>query len=200
MTDLQDNIQIESEAKQQQEKGKKKKTVDLKKEIISWILTLAAAVAIALVIRTFIFEPVRVDGNSMLNTLRDGEIMFVTKPEYLFGDPMHGDVVICRYPNRKPYFVKRVVGIPGDTVGITGNVVYINGEAIDETYLADERNRYDHTMQPITLGENEYFVMGDHRDDSNDSRSSSVGPLMRNQIIGHVRYVLYPFNRIHAVK
>lgn len=107
--------------------GKEKKPVNVKKEILSWILTIAVAVAAALLIRTFLFEPIRVDGESMCDTLQNGEIMLVTKPEYLTGDPQRGDVVICKYPGRTENFVKRVMGIPGDVIEIRSNVVYRNG-------------------------------------------------------------------------
>ena len=116
-----ENVQAAEEQElqpaEETKKGKEKKPVNVKKEILSWILTLGAAVIIALVIRTFLFEPVRVDGHSMDDTLANGEIMFVTKPEYLTGDPQPGDVVICHYPGRgDTNFVKRVVGVPGDTL------------------------------------------------------------------------------------
>ena len=179
--------------------GKPKKT--LKQEIISWIVTLATAIVLALVIRTFIFEPIRVDGSSMADTLHNGEITFTFKTGYLFNDPQRQDVVICRYPNRKEYFVKRVMGVPGDTIAILGTTVYINGQPVEEPYLTAERNRYDHTMLPITLGENEYFVMGDNRDNSNDSRNlTKVGPITRDMIVGHVACVLFPFDAIRGVE
>ncbi len=178
-------------------KEKVKKPVDIKKEILSWILTLGAAVIIAMVIRTFVFEPVKVDGGSMLDTLSNGEIMFVTKPEYIWGNPARDDVIICHYPNRTEYFVKRVIAIPGDTIEIKGTDVFVNDALVDESFLSVNRNRYDHTMAKTTLGEDEYFVMGDNRDNSNDSRA--VGPLHRDQIVGHVRYVLFPFSQIRAI-
>ena len=96
------------------EEQNEKKPTNWKKELVSWIFTLGAAVIAALVIRTFIFEPIRVDGSSMADTLQDGEVMVVTKPEYLLGDPEFGDVVICKYPGRTENFVKRVMGVPGD--------------------------------------------------------------------------------------
>ncbi len=192
-----------------QQPEKKKKSV--KSEILSWIVTLGSAVVIALLIRAFLFEPIRVDGQSMMDTLKDGEIMFVTKPEYLLGNPQRGDVVICKYPdaqdpakNRPENFVKRLIGIPGDVVEVRNNVVYLNGTALDEPYLTDERNDDGFSMEPYTLGEKEYFVMGDNRDNSHDCRNyygyGHPTYLRRDQIVGHVRCVLFPFNQIRGVE
>lgn len=193
------NLQPAEETK----KGKEKKPVNVKKEILSWILTLGAAVIIALVIRTSLFEPVRVDGHSMDDTLANGEIMFVTKPEYLTGDPQPGDVVICHYPGRgDTNFVKRVVGVPGDTLMFVDNVLIRNGEVVDEPYLTPSRNQNGFSMLPITLGENEYFVCGDNRDNSHDCRNLTNGvpeAITRDMIIGHVRYVVYPFSDARSI-
>lgn len=181
-----------------------KKPVNVKKEILSWILTLGAAVVIALLIRHFLFEPIRVDGESMCDTLQNNEIMFVTKPEYLLGDPQRGDVIICHYPGRTENFVKRVMGVPGDVIEVRENVVYRNGEAVDEPYLTPERNDNGFSMAAFTLGEDEYFVMGDNRDNSHDSRNyygyGSPSAITRDMIIGHVRCVVFPFNAIRGVE
>jgi signal peptidase I len=183
-----------------QEKKKK-----VQKEIISWVLTLGSAVLIALMIRTFVFEPIRVDGNSMRDTLHNNEIMFVTKPEYLLGDPQRGDVVICKYPGRTENFVKRLMAVPGDTIEIKDFVVYINGEAVDEPYLTPENNNdaSSANMDAMTLGEDEYFVMGDNRDNSHDCRNyygyGKPTTLTRSQITGHVRFVIYPFSDIRSI-
>ena len=201
-------------------KEQKKKTVA--REILEWILTIVAAVLIALPIRAFAFELVRVDGLSMDSTLANGEIMFVSKFDYAStwlsfpwqdeqakeaaarittgGDPRRFDVVICRYPGRgDTNFVKRVVGLPGDTVELREGYLYINNEKIDEPYIQDEyRSGWLNTFGPCTVPEGHFFVMGDHRNDSNDSRSQ--GPLPRNMIVGHVRSVLYPFNEIRGVE
>ena len=202
-----ENVQAAEEQKlqpaEETKKGKEKKPVNVKKEILSWILTLGAAVIIALVIRTFLFEPVRVDGHSMDDTLANGEIMFVTKPEYLAGDPQPGDVVICHYPGRgDTNFVKRVVGVPGDTLMFVDNVLIRNGEVVDEPYLTPSRNQNGFSMLPITLGENEYFVCGDNRDNSHDCRNLTNGvpeAITRDMIIGHVRYVVYPFSDARSI-
>ncbi|MEG0902082.1 MAG: signal peptidase I, partial [Clostridia bacterium] len=146
----------------------------------------------------------RVDGESMCDTLQNNEIMFVTKPEYLFGDPQRGDVVICKYPGRTENFVKRVMGIPGDTLEIHTNAVYVNGEKVEEPYLTSERNDNGFSMAPFKLGADEYFVMGDNRDNSHDSRNYydylTPSALTRDMIIGHVRYVLFPFNAMRGIE
>jgi len=204
--------------KQENEKGKK----TLAREILGWILTVVAAVVIALPIRAFGFELVRVDGESMDDTLANGEIMFVTKYDYTSvwlslpwqdaeskenaarvtagGNPQRFDVVICRYPGRgDTNFVKRVVGLPGDTVEIRNGWLFINGEKVDEPYISDEyRNGRLNTYGPCTVPDGAYFVLGDHRNNSNDSRSQ--GPIPRNMIIGHARTVLYPFSEIRGIE
>ncbi len=204
------------------EKRKEKKKKPLGREIIEWVVTLAAAVVIALTIRSFVFELVRVDGKSMDNTLADREIMFVSKFDYaslwltlpwqdnaakeqapritVGGNPERFDVVICRYPGRGGTdFVKRVVGLPGDTVELKSGYLYVNGEKYDEPYILDEyRGGWLNTFGPYTVPEGHYFVMGDHRNDSNDSRSQ--GPITRDMIIGHVRSVLFPFNRFRGIQ
>ena len=182
-----------------------------KKELLSWVGTLILALAVVLVIRTFIFEPIRVDGSSMADTLQDGELTFVLKAEYLFKDPDRFDVVICHYPNRrdannplgietKTNFVKRVIGLPGETLAIQGNTVYINGQALEEPFLTPERNAVNLSLGPITLGEDEYFMIGDNRYASNDSRNlREVGPIARDEIVGEVKFVFFPFSALRGV-
>lgn len=203
--DNQEPTAVVEEENQQSGDQKEKKPVNVKKEILSWILTIAVAVVAALIIRTFLFEPVRVDGSSMCDTLQNGEVMLVTKPEYLLGDPQFGDVVICHYPGRgNTNFVKRVMGVPGDVIEVRRNVVYRNGEALDEPYLTESRNDDGFSMAPFTLNEDEYFVMGDNRDNSHDCRNyygyGSPAALTRDMIIGHVRCVVFPFNVIRGIE
>ena len=300
--------------KKKAKKEKPKKSVG--REILSWVVTLAVAVVAALLIRSVVFELVRVDGGSMQNTLQNGEIMFVSKfdysstwlslpfqgnnaaeraPRIVFGNPNLLDVVICRYPGRGGVnFVKRIVGMPGDTVQLEGGYLYLNGEAVKaeseiegiaDDYRADG---YAHSFGPyyvpkkgdtlqitsdgfringeawnrqqtcivardadgktlkiytrnkdenskatqvnyltdtetvfsydgkvytkaefsrayqnllntdLTINEDYYFVMGDHRDNSNDSRF--VGVLERSAIIGHARSVAFPFSAWRGVE
>ncbi len=205
------------------EKKKTEKKKTLAREILEWVLTILAAVVIALPIRAFAFELVRVDGTSMNGTLSDGEIMFVNKLDYAStwftlpwqderskesaarvttgGNPERFDVVICRYPGRgDTNFVKRVVGLPGDTVELRDGYLYVNGQRYEEPYIRDEyRTSGSRGLDygPCTVPEGEYFVMGDHRNNSNDSRYQ--GTLTRDMIIGHVRCVLYPFGEIREI-
>lgn len=191
-------------------KEKEKKT--LKEEILSWIWTIAAALLIAGLIRAYIAEPIRVDGNSMCNTLMDGEVMLVSKLDYRFGEMQRGDVVVCRYPGRisssinlgaamtlqnHTLFVKRLVALPGDTVLIRGGVLYINDEVVPnpEKMATPPRD-----FGPLKLGNDEYFVVGDNRYTSHDSRANDVGPISASAIMGKVKCVLLPLNAIRSIE
>lgn len=182
------------------EDGKKTKQKKPKKplwrEILEWIVTLAAAVAIAAVVRTFIFEPVKVEGNSMNDTLVNGEVMFVTKYDYLKDGPERFDVVICHYPDRgNTNFVKRVVGLPGDIVAIQDGKLIVNGVVYEEEYIT---HRPNYTLEPYTVPEGKYFVLGDNRSNSNDSHL--VGPIDAEMIVGHVRQVVLPLNSWRTIE
>ncbi len=197
---------------EKKKKGKEKPKKTVGQEIMSWVWTILAALAIVLVIRTFVFEPIRVDGASMTNTLADKEVVFVSKLDYLFGDLQRNDVVICRYPgritssvslgaalsiNNYTLFVKRLVALPGDTVEIKEHKLYVNGDLVeDPEFMASKPS--DYALR--TLGKDEYFVMGDNRYTSHDSRSSDVGPLSRDMIMGKVKFVLWPLNAIRGIE
>ena len=199
---MQDEQQMTYEYNAQEEPPKPEKK-GFFREVLSWVLTLGMAVIIAFAIRTLLFEPVRVDGSSMCDTLADGEIMVVTKPEYLFGDPEFGDVIICKYPGRKENFVKRVMGVPGDEIMVVANIVIRNGEVLEEPYLTASRNDNGFTMAPFKLGEGEYFVMGDNRDNSHDSRNyygwNQPSAITRDMIVGKVRCVVFPIGNIRGI-
>ena len=174
------------------EPAKRKKS--WKRELLEWVLTVGCAVVLALLIRAFLFEPFVVKGDSMRETLADTEVMFATKFDYLLGDPGRFDVVICHYPKRSENFVKRIVGIPGDTVAVRDGYLYVNGQRYEEEYIV---HRPNYTLQDYLVGPGEYFVLGDNRSNSNDSHY--VGPLSREEIVAHVRYVLFPFGSVRGI-
>lgn len=200
--------------KQPEKKSKKKEKVKktLGQEILSWVWTLLAAVVIATLLRAFVAEPIRVDGTSMTNTLQDGEIVLVSKLDYLTGDMQRGDIVICRYPNRVEktinlgaslafvdytIFVKRLVALPGDTVEIRNTVLYVNDEPVENPEKLGSLPR-DYARR--TLGADEYFVMGDNRLTSHDSRADNVGPLSKSMILGKAKWVIFPFSNWRSVE
>ena len=177
------------------ESGKGKKTI--KQEIFEWAKAIIFALVVVLILRTFVFQLIRVDGTSMLETLQHNDIIFTTMFDQYFGTFEHGDVVICNYPGVNGYRVKRIIGMPGDTVEIRDNVTYVNGEVLEEEYVTHmPRSDYG----PITVPEGYYFVMGDNRTVSKDSRSASVGPIAISEVKGKVRCVIFPFNAIRTVE
>ena len=162
------------------------------KDLFALCLTVAAALAI----RRWALCLTRIQGRSMLPTLRSGQWALVTRYDYLLGRPKRGDIVICFFPERRmkrfPFLrqmmVKRVIGLPGETVAFEEGRVLIDGEPLIERYLDPLYTRRPMTRAPLKLGEREYFVLGDNRDGSHDSRA--VGPLDRRMIVGHARFLL----------
>ena len=189
---------MEKEKKLKKDGQKEKPKKSIKREIFEWIMVFVVAAALAFVVRTFIFEPVRVDGSSMLNTLTDGEYMIATKFDYLLGDPERFDIVICDYPNTSDgmYRVKRVIGLPDETIELRAGELYVDGVHIEQDFDMTPNETY---FGPYTVPPGHYFVMGDNRNNSKDSRSAMVGPLARNEIKGHVRAVVFPFGHFRLM-
>ena len=154
------------------------------------------ALIIVIPIRWFVAQPFIVSGASMESTFHNGEYLIVDQISYYFEEPKRGEVIIFRYPHDpSKFFIKRVIGIPGDTVKIDGNVVSIinsefpQGQIIEEPYI---KSMEPNTHKTEKLTENEYFVMGDNRDASSDSRSWGI--LSRDKIIGRAFLRLFPIN------
>lgn len=156
-----------------------------------FIVFLVIVLALAIGIRSLIFEPVRVDGSSMYPTLLDGERMFVEKLSYITEEPERGQIIICYYPGQSRTCVKRVVGLPGELVQVKDGAVYIDGEKLDESAYWDDVISGD-MMFPVEVGEDEVFVMGDNRNASSDSRDSRIGPIPYSRVVGRVRSVMWP--------
>lgn len=215
------NINPENTGAQAAQGGTEKPKKDWKKEAREWIVSIAVALLVVFVIRNFLFQIIRVDGDSMNTTLLNNERLFVTVLDTKLKGVDRGDVVICHYPNRgSTNFVKRAVGVPGDQIyrenGVT-HVVYDEidadgkvqqvDEMLDERYAAYFPLGSSDDYAPYTLGENEYFVVGDNRYNSHDSRdwndtssANDVGPITKDMLVGKVRTVIWPLSEIRAVK
>ncbi|MGB2639461.1 MAG: signal peptidase I, partial [Candidatus Acidiferrum sp.] len=142
----------------------------LRNEIRVWTRDLLIAIGLALVIIVFLYQPVKVEGTSMAPLLSDQERIFINKFVYHFEPIERGDVVVFWYPlDRSKSFIKRVVGLPGEKVEIRQGIVYVNGHAISEPYVPPQYEDIS-DFGPIRVPRNSYFVMGDHRISSNDSR------------------------------
>lgn len=163
----------------------------------AWLRDLLFAIGISFLIITFLYQPVRVEGTSMMPELQDQERLFINKIEYRF-EPIHrGDVIVFHYPRdtRKSY-IKRVIAVPGDDLRIDRGQVYVNGKALAEPYVP-ERFRDDRSYPDMVLAKNQYFVMGDHRLISSDSRD--FGPVKRSLIYGKAAFVYWPTDDMGVV-
>lgn len=184
----------------------KKAKKGLKYEVFDLVRTFVICFVFVFLITSFIIKPVRVDGRSMYPTLEDGEIGLMNVFSAKFQEINRYDVVVVYNEEKNENWVKRVIGLPGDTVYAKDDVVYVNGIAIDEPYLdssyvkqiRSHGNNFTEDFDKVTLGEDEYFLMGDNRIVSYDSRK--VGAFKREDIRGKDVYVLYPFTKIKMVR
>ncbi len=155
-------------------------------------LTVLVAAVIALSVRMFVFEITRVDGPSMLPTLHTDEQILVNKLAYTLGSgPARMDIVICNFPGSSAHFVKRVIGLPGETVAVSNGRVYINGEPLQNDHNTEPM--FD-SMDPVQVPAGHVFVMGDNRNDSMDSRQ--VGAIPITDIIGRATAVVWPLDEL----
>lgn len=185
---------------------KKKSSFD---EAISWGKAFGIAFLVALVLRTFFIAPVIIDGESMMPTLENQEKIIINKFAYLFGEPERYDIVVF-HANETDDYVKRVIGVPGDTLYYKDDVLYINGEATPEPYLDEykammpegqpytEDFTLEETCDVVTIPENYYFVMGDNRQNSTDSRV--IGLVHEDQIVGKASFVYSPLSEFGKIE
>lgn len=166
-----------------------------KNDRVFWII-LIAVVAALICMRVFVLDWVYVSGDSMLPTLHEGELMMVNKLKNTSDQLKHNEVVIVRYPNSDMQLVKRVIGLPGDSVEIIDSKVYINGKIKSEPFI----NEQQFSDYPLTIvPDGHIFVMGDNRNHSSDSRESDIGPIPDSRIEGEVWSVIFPFDKCRFV-
>jgi len=173
-----------------------KRILDYRYALVEWFRTLASAAVYATLIVTFVAQVARVEGVSMAPTLADHDRLVVNKLVYLLGAPQRGDVVMLYYPeNPDLTFVKRVIGEPGDTIRIVDGHVFVNDVALHDDFVLPEFRSHD-DLGPVLVPRGYYFVMGDHRNNSSDSRE--WGPVPTKYILGRVQLRWWPIDRAHV--
>ncbi len=158
------------------------------KEIKEWSRSIILAIIIAVIIRLFLFEVFLVEGNSMYSTLHHQERVIVNKAIYYFTEPDIGDIIVFNHAPRRD-FIKRIVGQEGDVVEIKDGYLYLNGEELEEPYI---ENYASPNFGPITVEEEHFFVLGDNRSNSMDSRDPAVGLISEELVKGKAFLVFWP--------
>lgn len=184
---------VDKENNTSQNENEKRSIKSIVAEIIIYTILLLTCVYI---VPEYVVQRTVVDGESMMNTLMDGESLIVNKLSYKLGSPDRFDIVVF-YPygkeDKEDYYVKRIIGLPGEKVQIIGSDIYINDEILEEHYGKDPISDPGIFKDPVTLGEDEFFVLGDNREISEDSRF--FGPVERKNLSGHAVLRVYPFDK-----
>ena len=199
-------VSVEKNNSDEKKKAKKNKEAEKPsspvREILSWAMYFVAAVAIALVLKTFVIINATVPTGSMENTIMPDDCIMGFRLAYTFSEPKRGDIVIFKYPDDETQkYVKRIIGLPGDTVTIEDGEIYINGSSTpyQESYLKEEwvvaTGPYE-----FEVPEDSYLVLGDNRNNSSDARYWTNTYVSKDEIIGKAEFVYFPFSRLGALK
>lgn len=180
-----------------------KKMVDPVKEMIGLAVYIVFLLAAVWLIITFVGQRTKVSGDSMYNTLKDGDNLWVNKLSYHFKEPERFDIVVFPMHDGEEYYIKRIIGLPGEAVRIDeeGNI-YINDKILEEDYGYEtiSPDMIGRAGKSVILGEDEYFVMGDNRNESDDSRFEDVGNVERERLIGKAGFCIWPLSRFGKVE
>ena len=170
------------------------------KELAGWLLYIVLIIAFTWFVVTFVGQRTEVSGSSMETTLSDKDQLIVDKMTYRFRDPKRYDIVVFPYQYQdNTYYIKRIIGLPGETVQILSGMVYIDGMRLDEHYGNEIMENPGIAEEPLTLGEDEYFVLGDNRNNSSDSRASDVGLIHRKDLIGRAWIRVWPLSQMGVI-
>ncbi len=182
--------------------GQKEEERSILRELGGWILYILIIVVLTYLIITFVGQRTRVSGSSMETTLSDGDNLIVDKLSYNFKEPKRFDIIVFPYKHEEnTYYIKRIIGLPGDTVQVVDGYVYIDGELLEsDTYGAEVMTTADLAAEPIQLGEDEYFVLGDNRNNSEDSRFANIGNVREDYIIGKAWFIIAPRDKLGLMK
>ncbi len=177
-----------------------KKKPSIMRELLGWVVYIVVVVLITYLVITFVGQRTQVSGDSMYPALHDGDNLIVDKLSYNFVDPERYDIIVFPYQYEEgKYYIKRIIGLPGETVQIVDGEVYIDGELLGETYGAEVMNSAGIADEPIVLGDDEYFVLGDNRNNSSDSRDPSVGVLKGEDLVGKAFVRIWPLSDIGVI-
>ena len=181
--------------------NKKKGKNSILRELLNTSIYLLVVFALSLLIVEFVGQRTTVVGQSMESTLSDGDNLIVDKISYRFHEPERFDIVVFPFQwEKNTFYIKRIIGLPGETINIDMGVIYIDGEPLEEHYGREIILDPGEAISPITIGENQYFVMGDNRNHSSDSRTSVVGLVDRDKIIGRAWLRIMPFDKFGLLK
>ncbi|NLK74005.1 MAG: signal peptidase I [Clostridiales bacterium] len=170
-------------------------------KIFIWAAQIAAVIFLAYIIIFYAVEKTNMIGTSMENGLQDQDAIIIDKFTYHFNEPKRFDVIVFKQSGREHsyYNVKRVIGLPGERIQIKEDGIYINGELIEDIVDAEPMVNYGLAKEELLLEENEYFVLGDNRNNSEDSRFASIGNVRREEIVGRAFLRLSPFNFVNKL-
>lgn len=178
-----------------QEKNKDNKKNSLKE----WVILVVIFAFLVFIIPNYIMQRTYVDGQSMENTLHGGEYVLREKVSNYFSNPERFDIIVFYSDVLEKDCIKRVIGLPGETVQIIDNDIYINDKKLDENYGKDPISDPGIAIDPITLGEDEYFVLGDNREESLDSRAEGIGPVKKEDMDGRALLRIWPLSKLGTV-
>ena len=185
------------------ETNEQEEEVNIVKELFGMVLYIAFVILVVWFIITFVGQRTEVSGSSMYDTLEDGDNLWINKLAYRFHDPERFDIVVFPYQDSSVYYIKRIIGLPGETVRIEEDgTIYINNEPLEENYGYEtiSPSMIGRADEDIVLGENEYFVMGDNRNDSKDSRVEEVGNIKRDELEGKAAFRIWPLSKFGKVE
>lgn len=187
--------------KYEYEENYEEKKPGILREILGFLIYVGIVVGITFFIITFVGQRTYVSGSSMENTLSHGDNLIVDKITYRFSDPKRYDIIVFPFRHEENvYYIKRIIGLPGETIQIQDGSIYINGEILSESYGREVMKSAGLAEDPITLGEGEYFVLGDNRNDSMDSRDPGVSTIHSDEIIGRAWVRIWPLDEIGVLK
>lgn len=171
------------------------------KELLSMLVYVGVVLILTFLIVHYVGQRTQVSGSSMYPTLNDKDNLIVDKLSYRFKDPERYDIIVFPFQYKDDtYYIKRIIGLPGETVQIKDGIIYINGKVLEEDYGRERMQKSGLAAEEIQLRENEFFVLGDNRNASMDSREPSVGNIKRENIIGRAFIRIWPLSKFGILK